>query len=148
MPCIFGFGFHIGFCPCDLLMTDELHLLDVVCPNCKRRLRCEYNAILNDKEVIGGWDDFDDFVYSRLNRQLHEICVSYPQSCAYGLTKTESKTVGEKFGKVCDQFMTYGCLSAIYIKLLETSAYNGNWIGPEKDKKVFHSILIIDHIGE
>ena len=63
--------------------------------------------VLNDKEVIGGWDDFDDFVDSRLNEQLHEICASYPQSCGYGLTDTESKTVNGKFGKVCDQFMTY-----------------------------------------
>ena len=108
MPCIFGFGFHASFCPCDLLMTDESHLLDVVCPNCKRRLRCQYNAVLNDKEVNVVWEDFNDFVYSRVNEQLHEICASYPQSCAYGLTDTESKTVGDKFEKVCDQFMTYG----------------------------------------
>ena len=89
-------------------MTDELHLLDVVCPDCKRRLRCQYNALLNDKEVNGDWEDFDDFVYCRLNDQLHEICASYPQSCAYGLTDIESKIVREKFGKICNQFMTYG----------------------------------------
>lgn len=107
MPCIFGLGFHVDFCPCDLLMTDDSHLLDVICPNCKRRLRCQYNAVLNYKEVHGVYEDFDDFVGSRLNERLHEICASYPQDCGYDLTDTESKIVNERFGKVCDEYMTY-----------------------------------------
>jgi hypothetical protein len=108
MPCIFGFGTH-DFCPCDLLTTDDSQLVDVVCSQCKRRLRCQYNAFLNDKEASIDWDDdFDDFVAFQADDRLHEICANYPKSCAYGLTKKESKIVSNKFGKVCDQYMTYG----------------------------------------
>lgn len=108
MTCIFGFGTH-DFRPCDLLMADELHLLDVVCPSSKRRLRSQYNAFLNDKNASAGWDaDFLEFIDDCLNVQLHEICVNYSKSCSFGLAAKESKIVDEKFGKICDNYMTYG----------------------------------------
>lgn len=107
MPCIFGFRLH-DFCPCDLLTTDESHLVNVVCSNCEHRLRCLYKAFLNEKEANAGWDGtFDDFVEMRIDYRLNDIRATYPESCGYGLTSKESEIVNAKLGKICDQFMTY-----------------------------------------
>jgi hypothetical protein len=42
MPCIFGFGFHEEFCPCDLV-NEGSDLDQLVCDQCNVLLRLEYD---------------------------------------------------------------------------------------------------------
>jgi hypothetical protein len=100
MGCIFGFGYHDTFCPCELVTIKDPDVVDIVCDFCERKLRCAYR-----KER--SCDTFEDYLLCRIDEELHNILNNFPHTCGYGLTKEEYDTVSINLNKICDGNMTY-----------------------------------------
>jgi hypothetical protein len=104
MVCIFGFGLHDWFCPCELVDKQHSDLEDVLCSDCKEVFWTEYLEFLKDEKI--NWDgDFEDFLYVHIESRLNVLDMQMEDLHDCNLTDWEYENVFLKFYRMYGRFM-------------------------------------------
>ena len=106
MPCIFGFGFHDWFCPCQLVNAKMSDLDELLCSKCKSKFRSEYKTFLSDEKVKSNWDgNLEDFLYVHIESRLSVTEMSLDDIYECGLSENQCDEVSKKFYTMYNNFM-------------------------------------------
>jgi len=103
MPCIFGFGFHEKFCPCELVNKSS-DLGQLVCDQCNFLLQLEYGRFTSSPNQKD-WDgDFQDFVGVFIEDRLKILEYRFHENDECDLSDREYELADEKFQRMSDMY--------------------------------------------
>ena len=106
MACIFNFGIHKEFFPCDLANKNE-RIDEAICYECDEIMRFEYHSFTSNQNQAK-WDgDYLDFLHVFIEDRLKILeyrFSKHDEFCDCELTDKEYEIAGERFQEMCDNY--------------------------------------------
>lgn len=104
MPCIFSFGIHKEFFPCDLVNKKE-SLDELICNKCDVIMKLEYERFAKKQDR---WDgDYLDFLHVFIEDRLKILetrFLEHEEFCDCGIGDEKYDLAKEKFQEMCDSY--------------------------------------------